>query len=453
MNIRQKLKKSIHSPGFWICAGGIAILGAAYVLWLRQSNSSAAGKALAALSAAMFAAVCLRFVSGWMDFWNPRKALSAQNESCRPPYILRKIFISLLAYIAAIIVVVYVLRGILGHGWDFVAYLSFWKCTDSQHYLDIARDWYLSEGDWDRLVQLVFLPGYPIAVRMLNVLVGNYLYSGLVVSALCFAGTGCVFYSLMRLDHGHAHALRALKYLCIIPGAFFFSAPMSESLFLLLCAGCIYLSRRKKWLAACLLGALAAFTRSLGMALFVPVLFEMVACTVREKDPGRFMRFALLLIIPGGFAAYCLINYQVSGDAFKYMEYQSVHWGQNLGLFFNTAAYQLDNALWRWDTDKRMFWGLWLPNLLAAFGALAIMAAAAKRLRPAYNAWFIAYFFIAIGATWLLSAPRYLAALLPVHMALAALTEKKEADALATILCVFLGLAYLLAFVCRWQVW
>lgn len=453
MNIKEKLKNTIRSPGFWICAGGLALLGAAYILWLRQSNDSAAGKALAALSAAMFAAVCLRFVPGWMDFWDPHKALPAQDESHEPPYMLRMIFFSLLAYVAAIIFVVYVLRGIAGHGWDFVSYLNFWKCTDSQHYLDIARDWYLSEGDHDRLVQLVFLPGYPIAVRIVNILVGNYLYSGLMVSALCFAGTGCVFYRLMRLDHDHDHALRALKYLCIIPGAFFFAAPMSESLFLLLSAGCVYLSRKRKWGFSCLLGALAAFTRSLGMALFVPVLFEMAACAVREKGGRGFWRFGLLLLIPAGFAVYCFINYQVSGDAFKYMEYQSEHWGQNLGLFFNTAAYQLDNAVWRWGTDKRMFWGLWLPNLLAAFVALGIMSAAAKRMRPGYTAWFIAYFFIAIGATWLLSAPRYLAALLPIPMALAAITKRKEADILATLLCVFLGFGYLLAFIARWQVW
>ena len=451
--MKSRLKNMIRLPGFWICAAGYAALALAYVLWLRQSNDSAWAKALAFVSVAMFAAVCRRFVPGWMRFWDARCPLPETDTGTEPPNMLRRIFLCLLSWVIFIIALVYVLRGLMGHGWDFRTYLNFWTGTDSYHYLCIARDWYLSEGDWDRLVQLVFLPGYPIAVRLVNFLVGNYLYSGLIVSAVCFAGTGCVFYRLLRLDRGHETSLRCVKYLCIIPGAFFFAAPMSESLFMLLCAGCLYLSRKEKWLPACLLGGLAAFTRSLGMALFVPVLFEMAARIFLQKGAHRFFRLGLLLLIPSGFACYCFINWQVSGDAFKYMEYQSVHWGQNLGLFFNTAAYQLDNAIWRFGSDDALFWGLWLPNLLAQFASLGIMISAAKKLRPAYTAWFIAYYFVAIGATWLLSAPRYLAGLLVMPMALGELSHSKGTDAVASALCIALGFAYLLAFAARWQVW
>lgn len=450
----MRLKKLLKSPGAVLSAVGLLALAVLYILWLRQSHDSAWGKLLALCSAALFAGVCLRFVPGWMRFWDPRAALPEPQVSSEPSHMGIKIFACLLAYVIFIHVLVYVLRGAAGYGWNFQDCLNFWTCTDSKHYLDIARDWYLSEGDWDRLVQLVFLPGYPLAVRAVSLLVGDQLIAGLLVSALCFAGSGVVFYRLMRLDHAHGYAMRALLFLCLVPGAFFFAAPMSESLFLLLSTGCLYLARKRKWFLACLLGALAAFTRSLGLALFVPVLFEMTACCVRgKKGPGRFLPFLALLLIPGGFACYCLINYQVSGDFFKYMEYQSVHWGQRLGLFFNTAAYQLDNAVWRWESDKPMFWGLWLPNLLAAFGALALMLPAAKKLRSSYTAYFLAYFFVAIGATWLLSAPRYLAVLLPLPMAMAALTEKKAAAMTLTLAEILAGFFYLLAFVLRWQVW
>lgn len=453
MKIKNFLKNSIKTPGFWICAGGYLALAAAYILWLGQSSASPWGKLLAFASVAMFSTVCLRFVPGWMGSWNPRIKDAVPKTGSEPKYMMAKIFFALLAYIFCVVLLVYVMRGVMGHGWDFKNYLSFWTGTDSYHYLCIARDWYISDGDWDRMVQLVFLPGYPLAIRLVNIFVGSWLYSGLITSALCFAGTGCVLYRLMRLDHAHAQSLRAVKYLCIIPGAFFFAAPMSESLFMLLCGLCLYFSRREKWLAACIIGAFASFTRSLGMALFVPVLFDMVSCHVKQTDKRSLVRFSLLLIIPAGFGAYCYINWQVAGDPFKYMEYQSVHWGQNLGLFFNTAAYQLDNAIWRFGSDKALFWGLWLPNLLAQFAALGVMIAAAKRLRPGLSAWFIAYFFVAIGATWLLSAPRYLAGLLVIPMALSAITNGKKNDHIATAICMVLGFAYALAFAARWQVW
>ncbi len=453
MKLKDFLKNNIKTPGFWICVGGYIALALAYILWLGQSSASLWGKTLAFASVAMFSTVCLRFVPGWMEFWAPRIKDSAHDSGMEPKNMLPKIFFALLAYIFCIILLVYALRGVMGHGWDFKNYLSFWTGTDSYHYLCIARDWYISEGDWDRMVQLVFLPGYPLAIRLVNIVIGNWLYSGLITSALCFAGTGCVVYRLQRLDHSHEHSLRTVKYLCIIPGSFFFAAPMSESLFMLLCALCLYFSRREKWLLACLCGGFAAFTRSLGMALFVPVLFDMVSHYAKNADRRSFARFALLLLIPAGFGAYCFINYQVSGDAFKYMEYQSVHWGQNLGLFFNTAAYQLDNAIARFGSDRALFWGLWLPNLLAQFSALGVMIAAAKRLRAGYTAWFIAYFFVAIGATWLLSAPRYLAGLLVMPMALAYITDSRKANIIATAVCAVFGFAYLLAFAARWQVW
>ena len=100
-----------------------------------------------------------------------------------------------------------------------------------------------------------------------------------------------------------------------------------------------------------------------------------------------------------------------------------------------------------------MLLGLWLPNLLCIFGSLAVMLFGAKRLRPSYTAWFIAYFVVAIGATWLLSAPRYLAALIPLPMALSSLSERAWADNVLTVLLSLFSLFYLVAFALRWQVW
>ena len=94
------------------------------------------------------------------------------------------------------------------------------------------------------------------------------------------------------------------------------------------------------------------------------------------------------------------------------------------------------------EGNLRQLFGLWLPNLAYSFGALGLMAAAAKRLRPSYTAYFLAYFVVAIGATWLLSAPRYLAACFPLALALAALADTRRKDALAT----FLSLAGLVAY-------
>ncbi len=445
--------KYLFSPTNLIRAGGCLVVAALYITWLMQSGASTWGKALGFLSAALFVAVCWPFVPRWVESWDSRCELNDADTGTEPPNMGIAIFACALGSVILTWALVYLLRGLMGHGWELYGSLQFWTGTDSRHYLDIARDWYISFGDYDRMVQLVFLPGYPLAIRLMHILVDDWLLAGMLVSAFCFAGAAVIFYRLARLDMSHSAALTALVFLLLTPGAFFFAAPMSESLFLLLSLGCVYLARRKLWLPACILGACAAFTRSLGMALFVPLLFEMVACAVRGKGGRRFARLGLLLLIPAGFGVYCYINYLVAGDPFKYMEYQSKHWSQNLGLFFNTAAYQFDNAVGNWSGNKPLFWGLWLPNLISAFASLIIMCFGSKHLRPGYSAYFIAYFVVAIGATWLLSAPRYILVLFSVPMALGLISEKRPA-----ILCMLplwlLGCAaYLLAFTVQWQVW
>lgn len=431
---------------FLISAGGIAVLSAIFALWCSKADYSVVGTTAAVLAVVGFAAVCLRFVPVWVSAWRDGEPF-LQADDTRYPHICAQIFTAVVLWDVLIIAAVYILRRIFGSTDGFFDALDFWTCTDSGHYLDIARDWYLSEGSMDRLVQLVFLPGYPVIVRLFSAMTGDTLVAGLIVSALCFAEANVMLYKLVRLDADHDTAFRAVKFLSLSPAVFFFVAPMSESLFLLCTLSCLYLVRRGKMLPACCFGAYAAFTRSPGIILLVPVIFELVQRRAKLKD------YLSVLIIPLGFAAYCLINYLVAGDAFKFMEYQHEHWNQQLGWFFNTAAYQTENAVYSFLQNKPNFFGLWLPNILAQLISLALMLFAVKKLRSSYTAYFLAYFIVTMGATWLLSAPRYIAALFTVPVALAAVTQNRKADICITALSCLSGLAYLCEFVLRWQVW
>ena len=430
-----------------VCAAGLVLLALLFVLWLgRNRTIGALPQAAALLCALLFAAVCLRFVPGWFSFWFDERPVKMSEPGTIPlPLLFAFGVLWALFNLAAVWAVLHYVNHSLS--WD--EYRSFWTSADAYHYLCIARDWYLSEGIVDRVVQLVFLPGYPLAVRLCYVFVGDYILSGLLVSSLSFAGALCVFYRLLLLDHPEATARLALVFLCLMPGSFFFFAPMSEGLFLLLCLSCLYSARKRRWLLAALFGALASFTRSLGLMLFVPLFFEIVEALLHgEKKAWRGL--AALLGVPAGFAAYCLVNYTVSGNAFQFLIYQREHWNQQLGLFFNTAAYQTRYAL---RAEKDMLLGLWLPNLAALFGALGILLGAAKRLRPSYTAWALAYYVIAVGATWLLSAPRYMAALPALPLALALSAEKKAVRVVLLVLFALANLGYLILFALRRNVW
>ncbi len=443
----QYLKK----PGFIISALGLTGLAAAFIHWCIAAGRAPLYIFSAFLSAALFAAVCLRFVPHWICFWQEREEKLSEEKRGQGTVCLG-IFVFSLCFCFFTLVLAWLIKLCTGWQGSLGDSMGIWLNLDSRHYLDISRDWYLSEGDWDRLVQLVFFPAYPLAVRLFALICGNYLAAGFFVSAACF-GVACVLlYKLLLLDMSSAAALRALRCLWLMPGAFFFAAPMSESMFLALSLGCIYLVRRGRWLSGCLLGALAGFTRSVGIVLLVPVLFELV----HARPKGRELLKALvcMAIIPLGLAAYCLINYTVSGDAFKFMDYQSVHWGQKTGWFFNTAAYQLECAVSYWQSgNAKVALGLWCANLISCFGALVIMLFAVRKLRASYGAYFLCYFIAAIGATWLLSAPRYMTVMFPLPAALSLLSEKRGAEALLMALMSMAAFAYLCAFVLGCQVW
>lgn len=439
---------------------GIVVMCSLFFFWLGKNLSSRSGLGIisAALCALLFLVLWVRYIPVLVDEWV--LADKEKEPSKIEIWFALKVFVAMLGVavlMSGLIFVVQVMTGSRETLWEA---LDIWKLTDGGHYLDIAEDWYLSEGDWDRLVQLVFLPGYPLVIRLAEVLIGNYLYAAILVSIIFFAASGSLLYCLIRLDTDHEEAVRALKYLSIFPGALFFVGAMSESFFLFLCVLCIFLIRKKKWEMGCAVGAVAAFTRSLGIILLVPIVFELIQDFINSYRRGSlvlkvWIPHALsVLFVPCGFLLYCLICKQISGDPFKFLEYEKLHWSQELGLFFNTAAYQMENAIQCFkEQNYEMMMGLWLPGAMCLFGCLFVMGVGVKRIRPSYTAFFMCYYLVAMGTTWLLSAPRYLAACFPVSIGLASISRRVLIDQILTVILSIFEVLYIFMFVWRWQVW
>lgn len=444
--------KSKYPIPAWIISGcGILALLVAMIYWLMFSDPSIPGICAATLSLGLFILGCWRFVPEWLTFWKAGE--DAPIDRDEPKRML--LWIAVLSLLVEIVLFFGVEAALVIDRGVFSVQdgMWIWRCLDSQHYLDITREWYVFGEEWGRTVQLVFLPGYPLSVYPFWRLLNNDLYAGMLVSCAAFPAACCVFYRLLRLDLPHKTAFRAVMILWLLPGGFFFVAPMSESLYLLLCLCALYCMRKERFLLAGLFGAYASFTRSLGLLLVVPLFFEWVHGFKGRTAGRRVLSLLPVLIVPIGFLCYLQINYVVSGNAFQFLTYQRDHWGQKLGWFFSTAAYQTDLLIEKFGNDRELFFGLWLPNILWHFGALSLFAAGSKRLRPSYAAWFIAYFMIAIGTTWLLSGPRYLLAM-PVTALLAALLcDRKWKTWLAVAVLLPLSALYLIAFALRWQVW
>ena len=323
---------------------------------------------------------------------------------------------------------------------------------DSKHYFDIARSGYSVTNGAGEILDLVFFPGYPVLTGILMMALPEML-SGYLAAWIPFLIAGMTLYRLFRLDYDRRKSLRILLWMCLLPGAVFYSYPMSESLFLAAAAGTVYTARTRRWFAAGVCGFLAAFTRSTGLLLLVPLgieLLEQYAGRYR-KDAKRLVRDgACLLMIPLAFAVYLYINYAAEGDPLKFLQYQKSNWHQEAGWFFRTAGTQMDYAVRNWTENRVKFWGLWVPNLAVGFSSLLLMLLKGRKLRVSDGAWFFAYFAVCYGASWLLSGPRYMAVFWPMAILTEEIRVPKAAKA-AVLLAA--AAVYTICFGMRWSVW
>ena len=93
---------------------GLAALAALFVLWcVRTPNLTAAGGIAAGCSAALFAAVGLRFVPAWVRFWQREDAAPAVPAQ-EPEHMAARIFAALLALDLALLVLTWGVRALAG---------------------------------------------------------------------------------------------------------------------------------------------------------------------------------------------------------------------------------------------------------------------------------------------------------------------------------------------------
>jgi hypothetical protein len=192
--------------------------------------------------------------------------------------------------------------GALGH---FL--LQPWQRHDSLRYLRIALEGYANVED------SVFSPLYPLLMRLVGWLVTPLLggvwldgtgseattyravlAAGIVVGNIALLGFLVLFYEVTAGETSGETARRSVLRLAVFPSAFFLLAAYTESLFLLLAVGALWAGRRDRWWLAGLLAMLATWTRTAGVVLALPLLFEYL----RQRD-YRLDRVRLSLLAAG----------------------------------------------------------------------------------------------------------------------------------------------------------
>jgi len=320
-------------------------------------------------------------------------------------------------------------------GVDVAGLLSSWNHWDAQRFLHIAQFGYQNAEDTP------FFPLFPLLVKGGALLFGNQGFPaiGIVVSNAALLGTLFVLYQLATDALGEQVGRRVLLYLCIFPTAFFFFAAYNESLFLLLTCSVFLAIRRQKWWLAGLLGLLAALTRSAGVLLVLPYLYEVWASRTLPADaqqPGRFWQQvrALLpkawpvLLLPVGTLGYCIYCWLAFGNPFSFALVQS-NWGR-VTTWPWTGVIDALIELFYVQPFGSFIEAHLLFDMAATFGFIALTVVCWRTLRPGYAIWIsllILYMLISPALNqhdMLQSTQRFVLEMFPGFLVLAALGLK-----------------------------
>lgn len=160
----------------------------------------------------------------------------------------------------------------LGAGWLLPAgdrgshprFLDQWHHWDTDLFRKVAQWGYFSPHYPDRAE--AFFPGQPLAMRLVHLVVPDWIAAGMVVAAVAGAVATMALYRLGEED-GPEVARRSVLYLVLFPYAVFLFAGYSEALFLAFATTAWLAARRDRWLLAGLLAAGASTTRITGVAL------------------------------------------------------------------------------------------------------------------------------------------------------------------------------------------
>lgn len=237
--------------------------------------------------------------------------------------------------------------------------------------------WYLrlaDEGWSPNDASAAFFPLYPLTVRAVAwVVPGDDLLAALLVSNLAFLGALLALFALTAEAFGDRVARRAIVVAAIFPTAFFFLAPYTESLFLLLSVLAFREARHDRWGRVAVFGALAALTRSVGILLIPALLLDAIG-RGRAGGPralgARLAGAAAIALGPLSWFAWWGVAH---GNWLAPLDAQA-DWGRKLQLPWVSLGHAVEFA-WTYQS-------YWLLDLLLVSLAVGGFAIALPELRP-----------------------------------------------------------------------
>ena len=290
---------------------------------------------------------------------------------------------------------------------------------DATRYVDIAQHGYVTTGE--NAINLVFFLFYSLLMRWLGWLTFSLPLAGVIISHVCYCIASVLLYELILLDADKRCAWDGVLLLALYPFSMFSLGVFSEGLFLALSIGSLYAIRRHDFLCAGVIGFLAALTRSQGMLLFFPAVYEWVVLRFGPNKEKIRWKDMFIVLIPAGFGVYLAINASLYGNCFQFLRfeagepwYQTTEWiGRNITLQYNLS-----------QTYPGLAWIIYHPQIVLYFlGLGALGYGIYKKERMSYLLFGGVYLGFTYLSGWMISGGRYMLCCIPIYIILAKLKD------------------------------
>lgn len=288
---------------------------------------------------------------------------------------------------------------------------NFWSSFsnwDGGHYLGIA------ESGYSEKFQYAFFPLYPLTVRLVSQVTGNYLVAAILISMVSTFFSLHLLYKLVAMDFNKKIAEKIILVFLFFPTSFFLLTAYSEGLFFLLTIAAFYFSRQNKlfWATAAL--ALVSATRLVGLAAVAAFWIDILT----RQGLNRKNWFTLLA--PLGFVLYSIFLYQQTGDPFYFITAEN-HWQRTLstpGVGFWEALKNISGG----GLSAENF-NIFLDLIFAIFGA-GFAIRAFRFLPTSYAVYSLLSVSIPLFTPTLTSIPRFLLPVFPIFILVALIKNR-----------------------------
>ncbi|HKV37339.1 MAG TPA: mannosyltransferase family protein [Pyrinomonadaceae bacterium] len=309
---------------------------------------------------------------------------------------------------------------------------TMWQ-ADVIHYVVISQEGY-HRAPFDindrRSHEYAFFPLFPMLLWLLGrVTTGVVLWGAVLCNVFFFIALVLLHKLTLAFGYDDSVAGRTIFYLAVFPFSYFFSIPLTESLFVLLTVASFYAAKREHWWTAGIIGLLASATRLTGV-LLLPSLLVLSWQMYRSLHVRKIMG---LLLIPCGLFAYMFYSWWLSGDALAF-KHAAEAWGRKPSLFFLPP-------LVRFLYPPHVIadpWNIYLLSTGAAVLCFICIYILTKRREWALALYTLMSVIIPLSSGVTQSLGRYSMGFFPVFIALGLGTNSNHTDQATRVLLVFL---------------